>query len=60
MISFTFILFILSQILARNSSEQILFAFIFAIFSLGFAIKLANKIQEKENIRKKYLYNFTK
>ena len=60
MISFTFILFILSQILARNSSEHILFAFIFAIFSLGFAIKLANKIQEKKNIRKKYLYNFTK
>ena len=60
MISFTFILFILSQILARNSSEQYLFAFIFAIFSLGFAIKLANNIQEKENIRKKYLYNLTK
>lgn len=54
------ILFILSQIVARNTSEQILLTFIFTIIFLGFAISQVDKMQKKEDERKKYCYNFTK
>lgn len=60
MIYILLIIFILSQIVARSQSEQILLAFIFAIIFLGLAILQAEKIEKKEDKRKKYCYNFTK
>ena len=55
---FFFIIFILSQVTARNINEALFFA-LFLSFFLAFAsYQWAIEAKKEEEKRKKYLYNF--
>ena len=53
-----FVLFILSQVTARNINEALFFALFLSFFLVFASYRWAVEAKEEEEKRKKYMYNF--